>query len=70
MEFLEKVFSLAAESGLIAALFTGLLIYVLRDTAKRESKYQDMIEQLHGSLQIVREIHNDVVEIKKSIAKE
>ena len=69
MEIFEQIFSLAMESGIVAALFTGLLVYVIRDTAKRERKYQDIIEELSANLKIVQEIHKDVVEIKKDISK-
>ena len=54
-------------SGLMAALFVGLLIYVLRDSAKREEKYQETIKQLHDCLSVVKEIKKDVVEIKKKV---
>ena len=64
---IEKILSLAIETGLIAALFTGLLIYVLKDTARREKKYQDTIDELHESLKVVYEIRKDVADIKKGI---
>ena len=67
---IEKIFSLALDTGLIAALFTGLLIYILRDSKKREEKYQSMISQLHDTLKVVKTIHDDVVEIKKTIKGE
>ena len=63
----ERVFSLALETSLIAGLFTGLLVYVLRDTAKREKKYHDIIKQLQESLSVVKQIREDVIEIKKGI---
>jgi len=53
----------AIEFGLIAGLFTGLLIYVLRDARKREQKYQEIISK-H-----LRQIHEDLVEIKSSMKK-
>ena len=64
---MEELFQMAIENGIIAALFTGLLVYVLRDTAKRERKYQELIEELSESLRIVNEIHKDVCEIKKQV---
>ena len=51
----------------MATLFVGLLVYVLRDTARRERKYQEMITQLHQSLSVVREIRKDVTEIKEQM---
>jgi hypothetical protein len=41
----EEIFTQALGNGLLAALFVALLIYVLRDTAKREKKYQQMEEE-------------------------
>jgi hypothetical protein len=64
---IEQLMTLAMNNGLIAALFTGLLIYVLRDTAARERKYQEMIDELHEDLKIVHEIREKVIEIKKDI---
>ena len=65
----EGILGMAVETGLIAALFTGLLIYVLRDTSRREKKYHDIIKQLQESLSVVKQIRQDVTDIKKSIEK-
>jgi hypothetical protein len=63
---MEQLFQMALENGIIAALFTGLLIYVIRDSATREKKYQTLIAELSESLKIVKQIHKDVTEIKKA----
>jgi len=60
----EQIMNIAMQNGLIAALFTGLLIYVLKDTSKREKKYQEIISELSENLNIVKEIRADVAEIK------
>ena len=36
----------AVTQGLWAALFVGLLFWILKENAKRESKYQDIIDKL------------------------
>jgi len=64
---IEQIMIKAIEVGLMAVLFVGLLVHVLRDTAKREAKYQRIIEQLQDCLSIVADIHNDVQDIKKKI---
>jgi len=64
---MEEFLQLAMDHGIIATLFTGLLVYVLRDSAKREKRYQGLIAELSESLQIVKEIHDDVTEIKKQM---
>jgi len=56
----EQVMQVAMQSGIMATLFTGLLIYVIRDTAKREKKYQEIIDELSDSLKIVKEIKESV----------
>lgn len=42
----EEIFKTALESGLWAALFCVLLIYLLRDARARESKYRDTVDAL------------------------
>lgn len=74
----EQILSMAVNNGLLPALFVALLIYVLRDTAKREEKYQKIEEEsrtiianLTEGLKVVselkiitEEIHKDVTELK------
>jgi len=66
---IEDFVRLASESGIMVALFVGLLVFVLRDTKKREEKYHDMISELHDSLKTVRDIHKDVTDIKSYMKK-
>ena len=65
----EEIFNLAVKNGLWAALFTGLLIFVMRDSSKREKKYQDIIEELSENFQIVKDIKQNVDEIKTMFFK-
>ena len=65
----EEIFNLALQNGLWAVLFLGLLIYVLKDSRKRETKYQDTIKDLTKNLGIVQIIKNEVEEIKQIINK-
>jgi len=60
----EEIFSAAAANGLFAMLFVGILIYVLRDGKNREVKYQEIIRELSASLNVVKEIKEDVKLIK------
>ena len=64
MGMFERVLEIAIGTGLMAALFVTLLVYVLRDARAREKKYQDTISKLHN------QIHKDVIEIKTTIKKE
>ncbi len=59
---------LAISNGLWAVLFLMLLIYVLRDTRQRETKYQQTIASLSESLSVVQNIKEDIEDIKECIA--
>lgn len=63
----EQIVNLAISNGLFAVLFLGLLIYQLRDSRSREQKYQNTIEKLGNSLEIVKQVKEDVEDIKDKI---
>lgn len=60
----EQIVNLAISNGLFAVLFLGLLIYQLKDSRSREQKYQATIEKLGNSLEIVKQVKEDVEDIK------
>ena len=60
----EQIFNLAISNGLFAVLFLGLLIYQLRDSKTREEKYQQTIEKLGDSLEVIKQVKEDVEDIK------
>ena len=63
----EQIVNLAISNGLFAVLFSGLLIYQLKDRRSREQKYQLTIEKLGNSLEIVKQVKEDVEDIKDKI---
>lgn len=63
----EEILNLAIQNGLFAVLFLGLLVYSLKDSSKREKKYQQTIESLNKHLDIVENIEKDVGEIKQDL---
>ena len=70
----EEIFTQALGNGLLAALFVALLIYVLRDTAKREKKYQQMeqenraiITRMTDGFKVVTELKSITEEIHKKV---
>jgi len=65
----EEIFNLALNNGLWAVLFLMLLVYVLKDSKSRESKYQETIENLAENLEIIHEVREDVQEIKSTLTK-
>ena len=65
----EKIFNLAISNGIWAVLFVILLFYQLKDSKEREQKYQQTIESLGKSLEIINEVKEDVEIIKNEINK-
>lgn len=63
----EEVFKLAISNGIWAVMFVGLLIFQLKDSAKREKKYQDTISKLNQHLDIVEDIKEEIKEIRHII---
>lgn len=70
----EEILSLAVNNGLLPALFVALLIYVLRDTSRREKQYQiieeenrSIIARLAEGFRIVSEIKIVTDEINKKM---
>ena len=66
---MEEVFKLALSNGIWAVMFVGLLIFQLKDSAKREKKYQDTIAKLNQLLDSVQDIKEELKEIRQIIRK-
>ena len=62
-----EILNLAIKNGLWAVLFLGLFIFVIKDSSSREKKYQQTIKDLTGHLGIVKDIKEDVDEIKNIV---
>lgn len=65
----DEVFNVAISNGVFAVMFVALLVYVLKDSRKRETKYQNLIDTLSSKLNTVDEIKQDVTDIKNSLTK-
>ncbi|MBQ2864562.1 MAG: hypothetical protein IJE91_03750 [Clostridia bacterium] len=72
----EEILNLAMNNGLWAVLFMGLLIYQLKDSRTRESKYQDTITELNKTLNKVNKIDENVatladnmVQVKEDVSR-
>ena len=61
------IFNIALSNGIFAGLFVALLVYVLKDSRKRETKYQNIIDTLSTKLNTVDEIKTDVTDIKNCL---
>lgn len=64
-----EILELAVKNGLWAVLFSALLIFVLKDSAKREDEYQQTIKELTLHLGVVKEIKQEVEEVKNMVLK-
>ena len=60
----EEVMRIAVSNGIFAVLFCSLLIYELKITGKRESKYQSVIEGLTRSLSALKQVQSDVKDLE------
>ena len=63
----QKIMELALTNGIWSALFVGLLVYELRDSSKREKKYQETIQKLNTHLEIVNDIKEEVKELRSAV---
>ena len=58
---------LIVSQGIFAILFLWLFIDTRKENKERESKYQEIIKELADTVNIVKEIKEDVQEIKNKI---
>ncbi len=65
----EEILNQALANGIWAVLFVSLLVYQLKDSAKREKKYQDTISKLNQHLDIVEDIKDEIKEIRSTLLK-
>ncbi|SHJ25539.1 BhlA holin family protein [Clostridium cavendishii DSM 21758] len=59
----------AVNQGLGYGLFVFLLLYVLKTTGERETRYQNMLDKLTEKFNIIEDVEEDVKEIKSHIFK-
>lgn len=65
---MQEIISLVVANGLWAVLFCGLLVYELRDSRRRESRYTQTIRALTERLGAVTDIRAEASEIKTDTA--
>lgn len=64
MELWQEIISVIISNGIFAILFVYLFYYQLRDSKRREEKYQKIIEQLSEHLGVIEQIKEDVEYLK------
>lgn len=65
MDIWNDILSIVVSNGIFAILFVWLFWYQLRDSSKREEKYQKTIEQLTSHLQVLDAVKQDLTDIKE-----
>ena len=63
----QDILNIIISNGIFAILFVSLLFIQIKDSKKREEKYQDAIKRLSHHLDIVEDIKEDIKEMKKVI---
>lgn len=64
MDIWNEIISIVVSNGVFAILFVGLFVYQLKDSSKRELKYQKTIEELTKHLSTLEEVKRDICDIK------
>lgn len=70
MDIWNEIISIVVSNGVFAILFVWLFVYQLKDSSKREIKYQQTIEQLTSNLRILEDVKQDLTEIKDYLKEE
>ena len=64
-----EIIRIAASQGLWAVLFVGLLFWVLKENAKREDNYQQLLQNLTARFGVLENIQENVKEVKQAVDK-
>lgn len=70
MDLWEEIISIVVSNGVFAVLFVWLFWYQLKDSSKRETKYQQTIEQLTKHLEVLEDVKQDIKDIKDYLKNE
>lgn len=63
----DELLKLAISNGIFAVMFLGLLIYQLKDSGKREKKYQDTLEKLATNFGHLKNIETDLKCVREDV---
>ena len=70
MELWKEIISIVVSNGVFAILFVWLFMYQLKDSSKREKKYQDTISQLTSHLNTLEDMKKDINDIKELLRED
>lgn len=65
MEVWNDIISIVVSNGVFAVLFVWLFFFQIKDSSKREEKYQQTIEKLTDGLKDLDEMKSDLSDIKE-----
>lgn len=65
-----EVLSTVVSNGIFAVLFVWLFFYQMRDSSKREEKYQQTIETLTKNLSTLEDVKQELLDIKEYLKDE
>lgn len=65
MQIWQEIVSVIVSNGVFAILFVALFFYQLKDSKKREEKYQKTIDKLTVHIGTIEKIKDDVEELKE-----
>lgn len=63
----QEVLKIAASQGLWAVLFVALLYWVLKENAKREAKYQELLSELTNKFGVLEDVKVTVDRISEKL---
>lgn len=63
----QEIMRMAMSQGLFAALFTGLLFYVLKENSKRETELRQTIDNLASKFEILKQIEEGLKDLKNDV---
>lgn len=63
----EKIMESALANGIWAVLFLIMLIYQLKDSRKREDKYQKVIFQLSENIGALDILNKNIIDVKSGV---
>ncbi len=64
IDFWNELIRIVVSNGIFAVLFVWLFFTQMRDSRKREEKYQQTIESLSKGLNVLDKLEEDVEDIK------
>ena len=70
MELWEEIVSIVVSNGVFAILFVWLFMYQLKDSSKREQKYQQTISELTAHFNTLEDMRKDISDIKELLKED